>query len=64
MSRLVSDHLEGTADYSRNIWALLVFSLWHERQTRRSHVGGSSGNGLALGAVVPEDDPGRQVGCA
>jgi len=64
VSRLVSDHLEGTADYSRNIWALLVFSLWHERQTRRSHVGGSSGNGLALGAVVPEDDPGRQVGCA
>jgi len=64
VSRLVSDHLEGTADYSRNIWALLVFSLWHERQTGRRHVGGGSGNGLALGTVVSEDDPGRQLGYA
>jgi asparagine synthase (glutamine-hydrolysing) len=31
VSRLVSDHLAGRADYSRNIWALLMFNLWHDR---------------------------------
>ena len=30
VSRLVCDHLAGRANYSRNIWALLVFNLWHE----------------------------------
>jgi asparagine synthase (glutamine-hydrolysing) len=30
VSSLVSDHLAGRANYSRNIWALLVFNLWHE----------------------------------
>lgn len=30
VSGLVSDHLTGRANHSRNIWALLVFSLWHE----------------------------------
>jgi asparagine synthase (glutamine-hydrolysing) len=28
ISRLVSDHMAGRADYSRNIWALLLFGLW------------------------------------
>jgi asparagine synthase (glutamine-hydrolysing) len=34
VSRLVSDHLSGQANYSRNIWALLLFSLWHDRYSR------------------------------
>ncbi len=34
VSRLVSDHLAGRADYSRNIWALLMFNLWYERYER------------------------------
>ena len=28
---LVADHLAGRADYSRNIWALLIFAVWQER---------------------------------
>jgi asparagine synthase (glutamine-hydrolysing) len=28
ISRLLADHLTGRADYSRNLWALLNFSLW------------------------------------
>ena len=31
VSRLVGDHLAGRADYSRNIWALLLFGLWLEQ---------------------------------
>ena len=30
VSHLVSDHLAGRANYSRNIWALLIFNLWQE----------------------------------
>jgi len=33
-SRLVTDHMAGRADYSRNIWALLLFGLWLERDAR------------------------------
>src|SRR5437867_1955971 len=47
VSRLVSDHLAGRANYSRNIWALLVFNLWHEsslgslsRQSRGCSISG------------------------
>src|SRR5256712_2372720 len=40
VSRLVSDHLAGRCNYSRNIWALLVFSLWHEsRNELRTEAG-------------------------
>ena len=35
VSRLVSDHLAGRADYSRNIWALLVFTIWQEQSIRQ-----------------------------
>jgi len=35
VARLVRDHLSGVADYSRNLWALLVFNLWFETHTRR-----------------------------
>jgi asparagine synthase (glutamine-hydrolysing) len=31
VTRLIDDHVAGTADNSRKIWALLVFSLWHDR---------------------------------
>jgi asparagine synthase (glutamine-hydrolysing) len=31
VTRLVDDHAAATADNSRKIWALLTFSLWHDR---------------------------------
>jgi asparagine synthase (glutamine-hydrolysing) len=31
VERLIDDHVAGQADNSRKIWALLTFSLWHER---------------------------------
>jgi asparagine synthase (glutamine-hydrolysing) len=31
VARLVDDHAAGAADNSRKIWALLTFSLWHDR---------------------------------
>jgi asparagine synthase (glutamine-hydrolysing) len=31
VSRLVEEHAAGSYDHSRKLWALLVFSLWHER---------------------------------
>ena len=31
VTRLLDAHVAGTADNSRKVWALLVFSLWHER---------------------------------
>ena len=33
---LVADHLAGRADYSRNIWALLIFAVWRERAVQTS----------------------------
>ena len=29
-TRLVDDHVDGRADYSRQIWGLLAFTLWYE----------------------------------
>ncbi|PWU20657.1 MAG: asparagine synthetase B, partial [Candidatus Rokuibacteriota bacterium] len=31
VQQLVRDHNELKADYSRNIWGLLIFALWHEQ---------------------------------
>jgi asparagine synthase (glutamine-hydrolysing) len=31
VSRLVDQHAAGQADNSRKLWALLTFSLWHDR---------------------------------
>jgi asparagine synthase (glutamine-hydrolysing) len=31
VQRMVRDHAELKADYSRNIWGLLIFALWHEK---------------------------------
>jgi asparagine synthase (glutamine-hydrolysing) len=28
---MLAEHWAGRCDYSRNIWNLLMFSLWHER---------------------------------
>jgi asparagine synthase (glutamine-hydrolysing) len=58
VSRLVRDHMAGRADYSRNIWALLMFGLWLER-ARMPHVAPAAScdgtavaeRGLTLGAV-------------
>lgn len=38
--QLVHEHMAGRADYSRNIWALLLFNLWVEQQQsqRRAEV--------------------------
>jgi asparagine synthase (glutamine-hydrolysing) len=30
VQQLVRDHVELKADYSRNLWGLLIFALWHE----------------------------------
>jgi asparagine synthase (glutamine-hydrolysing) len=30
VTHMVQDHREGRVDYSRNIWALLMFALWAE----------------------------------
>ena len=30
MVKLLDDHRAGVADYSRPIWTVLVFQLWHE----------------------------------
>ena len=31
VARLVDDHMAGRANYSRNLWGLLMFSLWYDR---------------------------------
>jgi len=31
VQRMVNDHQKGTYDWSRNLWILLMFSLWHEQ---------------------------------
>lgn len=31
VTRLVDEHSAGTRDHSRQLWALLIFGLWHER---------------------------------
>jgi asparagine synthase (glutamine-hydrolysing) len=31
VQHLVDTHLSGKADYSRNIWALLMFNVWAEK---------------------------------
>jgi asparagine synthase (glutamine-hydrolysing) len=36
VARLVQDHLQARRDLSRNIWGLLIFTVWHERYMRRA----------------------------
>ncbi|HEV8441084.1 MAG TPA: asparagine synthase (glutamine-hydrolyzing) [Methylomirabilota bacterium] len=45
--QLIQDHAELKADYSRNIWGLLIFALWHEQYA----------GGAVEGAAA---EPGRQ----
>jgi asparagine synthase (glutamine-hydrolysing) len=35
VQRLLDDHEARRADYSRQLWSLLMFSLWHDRYYRR-----------------------------
>ena len=35
VSALVRDHEEKHMDYSRNIWTLLIFTLWYDEYIRR-----------------------------
>jgi asparagine synthase (glutamine-hydrolysing) len=34
-TRLIDDHVDGRADYSRQIWGLLAFTLWYEHHVER-----------------------------
>jgi asparagine synthase (glutamine-hydrolysing) len=35
VTRLLDDHVAGREDRSRQLWGLLAFTLWHERQVER-----------------------------
>jgi asparagine synthase (glutamine-hydrolysing) len=35
VTRLLSDHVAGKEDLSRQLWGLLAFTLWHERHVER-----------------------------
>lgn len=43
VNRLIRDHLSGRADYGRNLWALLNYTIWHENGDSQSmqHLPGS-----------------------
>lgn len=45
VSRMVGEHLGGKRDWSRNLWILLMFSLWHEQYARAP---GSGSPGLSV----------------
>jgi asparagine synthase (glutamine-hydrolysing) len=49
VTRLVDDHASGAADNSRKIWALLTFSLWHDR-----YANGRSERSPAAASLVAE----------
>lgn len=36
VARLLDDHLQARRDLSRNIWGLLMFTVWHERYMQRA----------------------------
>src|SRR3954464_4821095 len=36
VQRLLDDHVAGREDLSRQLWGLLAFTLWHERQVERA----------------------------
>jgi asparagine synthase (glutamine-hydrolysing) len=38
VSAMIRDHEEKRTDYSRNIWGLLIFMIWHEEYIRRPQV--------------------------
>ena len=50
VGRLLDDHVAGRADNSRKIWALLTFSLWHERYAE----GAARGTGVDAERLVAE----------
>jgi asparagine synthase (glutamine-hydrolysing) len=36
VTRLIDDHVSGREDFSRQLWGLLAFTLWHERHVERT----------------------------
>ena len=36
VTRVLDDHVAGREDLSRQLWGLLAFTLWHERQVERT----------------------------
>ncbi|HZE29200.1 MAG TPA: asparagine synthase-related protein, partial [Gaiellaceae bacterium] len=36
VTRLLDDHVAGREDLSRQLWGLLMFTLWHERHMERT----------------------------
>jgi hypothetical protein len=35
VSRLLTEHVAGTEDRSRQLWGLLAFTLWYERHVEQ-----------------------------
>jgi asparagine synthase (glutamine-hydrolysing) len=52
VQQLVDDHTAMKVDYSRNIWGLLIFTLWHETYGMGSVAGTHARNGHAAHAVT------------
>ena len=48
--RLLDEHVDGKQDHSRQLWGLLMFTLWHERQVERSP--GSPSSALLQGLTA------------
>ena len=36
VTRLLDEHVQGDQDWSRQLWGLLAFTLWHERHVERT----------------------------
>ena len=53
--QMIRDHADLKADYSRNLWGLLIFALWHEEYgVRRA---GGTGERRLRPPRVPTFDP-------
>ena len=35
VTRLIDEHVDRREDWSRQLWGLLAFTLWHERHVER-----------------------------
>jgi len=49
VTRLIDDHVAGREDFSRQLWGLIAFTLWHERHVERTP--GALRTGRILDAV-------------
>src|SRR2546426_42399 len=50
ISRLINEHVEGKQDWSRQLWGLLAFTLWHERHVEREPTSPSNSLLQSIGA--------------